>query len=62
MTRVLRGNRLLVSVVALLAFNAVLLVAFASAGPHAEAGVLASWFVGDAILTLGALALLDRDP
>ena len=60
MTRVLRARRFLVAAVALLAFNAALLGAFATAGADAQPGLLALWLVGDAGLTLAALTLLDR--
>lgn len=57
---VLRNGRGVVAAAALVAFNLLMFV-LAALGPiPMETPFLVAWFTGDAVLTLGALALTER--
>ena len=57
---VLRNGRGVVAAAALVAFNLLMFVLAALGPVPMETPFLVAWFTGDAVLTLGALALTER--
>jgi len=57
---VLRSGRGVVAATALVAFNLLMFVLAALGPVPMETPFLVAWFTGDAVLTLGALALTER--
>jgi hypothetical protein len=57
---VLRNGRGVVAAAALVAFNLLMFVLAALGPVPMETPFLVAWFTGDAVVTLGALALTER--
>jgi hypothetical protein len=57
---VLRNGRGVIAAAALVAFNLLMFVLAALGPVPMETPFLVAWFTGDAVVTLGALALTER--